>query len=430
MEQGQRNLSLWVTASCALLALGLAGCGGGGGGGGSAGGGNPPPPPKLLDFAYMCGGSTIAIFPVSNSTGIFGPAQDSGIPLGSEGRCAMHPSGKYLYVPSGFSATSLPPTLARSIVNFLKVNATDGSLVAGPPGIIDAAANTLPENGVVDPSGRFLFVSSTTTRQVSSFVISPADGSLAAAPGGPFPASPAPALPQPVSSPFATHPSAKFVYAGLDDGNNAVVPFTVNQTNGVLSLGASVTLAGSFPIFPSYLAMHPKGNRLYVATTVPDIQVFDVDASDGSLTAQSSLTFALPNVPVAIGFDVSGTYLYVGLIGGISDNLRAYQVASATGALTEITGSPFTATAVVSADFTNPIPVPTSYGAMDGFSSVVADPTGRFLYVTSSVGFMGTDGFSIDPQTGRLTHLGGTASIPHDFPILGANTDIVQFTTK
>jgi 6-phosphogluconolactonase (cycloisomerase 2 family) len=89
--------------------------------------------------------------------------------------------------------------------------------------------------------------------------------------------------------------------------------------------------------------------------------------------------------PIVIALDPSGHFVYVGNNAGKS--ISAYTIDTATGALSEIPGSPFSAAA---APFT-----------------VTVDPSGRFVYatlITDSNGLVAS--YSINASTGALTSTG------------------------
>jgi 6-phosphogluconolactonase (cycloisomerase 2 family) len=129
-----------------------------------------------------------------------------------------------------------------------------------------------------------------------------------------------------------------------------------------------------------------------VECTTPSEQLIVADG-DGHFSAYliDSRTGSLGvGTPVALGSgytqratDPTGKFLY--LLNTSAATVSAYTASASTGALMPVTGSPF----------------PTSAGP----NGLIVEPTGRFLYVGSS---LGADAYSIDPTTGTLTLIAGS----------------------
>src|SRR4051812_3592350 len=119
----------------------------------------------------------------------------------------------------------------------------------------------------------------------------------------------------------------------------------------------------------------------FQSATGGSISIFTLDPTTGALTgAQSPVatgTTPATDGPAAL-VAVLGKYLYSANDGG---TVTAFSVNTSTGALSQISGSPFLAG-------TNP-------------NSIVADPTGKFLYVGNS-GSRDISAFSITASTGAL----------------------------
>lgn len=89
--------------------------------------------------------------------------------------------------------------------------------------------------------------------------------------------------------------------------------------------------------------------------------------------------------PRGVTVDPSGTFAYVA--NGGSSNVSAYAINANTGALTEITGSPF------AADLSA--------------SSITVDPAGRFAYVANA-GSDNVSAYTIDAGSGVPTQITGS----------------------
>ncbi len=126
---------------------------------------------------------------------------------------------------------------------------------------------------------------------------------------------------------------------------------------------------------------------LYSANGAPSISAFYLDQTTGRLSAGvlgSPFKLTTGAVPSAIALTPSRQFAYAPDAAG---NLSAFSVDSTTGALTAITGSPM------------------SVGT--NLSSIVIDPTGRFLYVMN-YGSNTIPGFAIDSSTGAIKSLAGS----------------------
>ena len=115
-----------------------------------------------------------------------------------------------------------------------------------------------------------------------------------------------------------------------------------------------------------------------------DISAYALDPSTGTLTAAPGTTPFSGSGPITT--DPSGKYVYAADSGGSS--VLAFTVDPVSGALTVVSGSPFTG----------------------GFlpTAIAADPSGRFLYTVNGDGTITVLG--IDPNTGALASLGNLPS--------------------
>ena len=121
------------------------------------------------------------------------------------------------------------------------------------------------------------------------------------------------------------------------------------------------------------------------------LHVFSVNSSSGALSEVSGSPFSVGLSPCCIAVDPTGRFVYVA--NSNSNDINAYSVSASTGTLTPLPGSPY---------LTGADPV-----------TMAIDPTGRFLYVyafTVANGEMQSSNvyaYSIDSATGVLTALPG-----------------------
>jgi 6-phosphogluconolactonase (cycloisomerase 2 family) len=187
--------------------------------------------------------------------------------------------------------------------------------------------------------------------------------------------------------------SKHFVYTANSAGNPSTVSaLTVDSSTGVLSpVSGSPYNTGMGSMA---LVKDPVRSHIYVANDLSgDISAFSMNATTGALTPLLSPTTVEAGVD-AIAIDPPGQFMYA--VSGNSSKLWIFSIAS-SGALMPLSGTPI---------------VLSSSGVVS--SSVLIDPSGKYLYVTtsSSSSVLGSIfGFSRDTTTGRLVVLPGF-SIP------------------
>ena len=165
--------------------------------------------------------------------------------------------------------------------------------------------------------------------------------------------------------------------------SGSVLMMHISQATGQITIGAETPkLLG---VSPYGIALAPSQKFIYVANASSNnISTFNI-ASDGTLSQ--------PNPPILGGtgpntaiIDPSGQYLLV--TNSLSNNISVFSIDNSSGALTEVTGSPFYA----------------NYGP--GEIVFAPGPT-IYAYVTnSSIGTV--TAFSFDPSSGTLTPVAGS----------------------
>ncbi|WP_342617110.1 beta-propeller fold lactonase family protein [Rhodoferax sp. GW822-FHT02A01] len=116
------------------------------------------------------------------------------------------------------------------------------------------------------------------------------------------------------------------------------------------------------------------------------ISAYSINTGNGALTAVSGSPFTAGTNPVSMVIDNSNKFVFVA--NSTSNNVTAYKIDSSTGALTQVTGSPFAAGA-------NPI-------------SIAINPTGQYVYVANRGGSGSVTAYSINSTTGVLTPITGS----------------------
>ena len=185
---------------------------------------------------------------------------------------------------------------------------------------------------------------------------------------------------------LSMHPSGKFLYVELS-GSMATIEelVLVASSNGVLSAGGKVTEDADLRM----TVIDPSGHFLFANDlTRGRIFAYQINQTSGALTPVANSPFTLPagHLPtyLVIGVSANAHFLYANLSSG---GVAAFSIDNSTGALTEVVSSPFLAN--------------------DSFSSISADPSGRFLY-GSNFSSHSVYGALIDPNTGELGAMPGS----------------------
>jgi 6-phosphogluconolactonase (cycloisomerase 2 family) len=288
---------------------------------------------KSIDvWAYSINGANGALSKI-NDTGAVAPPSDS-VLLG----LAMDPSAKFAYV-----------LLLSSLFNpidIFEIDSSAGSITFEGEGVDRVLDNF--EFATVDPSGRFLYLTSggqsvNGLGDIWGFTVNPGTGALTDVPGSPLSISTDlnPNLP-------TADPSGRFMYVP-NRGSNDVSAFKIDAATGALTEidqnGAAPGTTVAAGLGPVSVAVDPSGRFAYVAnlnsndvsgyTIAPGGGLIPIDAHPNTAGTQN---FPAGTNPNSIAVDPSGRFLYV--TNGGSENVSAYSIES-DGTLTEIPGSPF-----------------------------------------------------------------------------------------
>jgi 6-phosphogluconolactonase (cycloisomerase 2 family) len=217
-------------------------------------------------FAYVPNGdgvvpNTVAMYTINATTGAL--ASIGTIAVGGfAGSLAVDPSGKFAYV-----ATQNETPGSAGNVSMYTINATTGALAS----IGTIAAGTAPVSVVVDPAGKFAYVTNSGSNSVSMYSIGPTTGALTSL--GTIAAGT-----QPVS--VAVDSAGKFAYVTNFESND-VSMYTINATTGALA-SIGMIAAGSNP---TSIAIHPSGKFAYVTNSGSnDVSMYSIDGSTGTLS--------------------------------------------------------------------------------------------------------------------------------------------------
>jgi hypothetical protein len=213
-------------------------------------------------------------------------------------------------------------------------------------------------------------------------------------------------------------PSAKFLYvAGPGTGGQGIFGFSIAGTMGQLNpMSAFFPFKPSTPVnFVTGAGISSQGNYIYASDTdnlytlpTTTIRAYAVDSTSGAITDGPILTRTSLTTQTFAGFDGTGKYLYAWSQSPTSLSLSAFEINSSTGALTEVSGSPF---------FLIPNNDPRPYSTSIVPLNFSASPSGKFVYVSVlNFGAPSTPAppsyaifaFSVDATTGALKQVPGS----------------------
>jgi 6-phosphogluconolactonase (cycloisomerase 2 family) len=362
-------------------------------------------------------------------------------------------AGKFIFFlnqGTAQSAPGLPPvTQTQSSISVFALdpvtrNAREINGSPFPTSSGQAAATGL----AILPGDAFIYVTNSSLNSIEAFSIS-STGALTAVSGSPFSTGPSP---NPVTFDSAGH----FAYVS-NQTSPSIFVYGVNSTTGALAeIQADRVATG---VSPSAVFLTADGKFAYVLNGAASISAFSVNSSSGALTPVAGSPFGVPTVggvggnPIlSLIFNPNGKSLYVKNDGGTgTGSLAAFSIASATGALAPLGGSPFalgisatglagmdpagrflyianqglctvangcsqslTSMGSISAFSLDAAGVPTALPGLTAVTpqpyQVSVDPSGRFLY-QANVAANEVTSYSIDQTTGALTKLqaGGTS---------------------
>jgi 6-phosphogluconolactonase (cycloisomerase 2 family) len=304
-------------------------------------------------FAYISNTNddTIQWYAVNTATS---PYLTGGGNTGAAGyapvQTVLHPSGLYLYAISTSAGLYLydvaPPSSSTP---------APGTLTLTSPSALTIGAMNDNYWGVVDPYGRFLYVSddglSGGPSTIFGFKISQTDGTLTPIQGA------APFTDTNLSGPesLVIDQSGTYLYA-VNSVTSTISIYTIDQTATATS-GALTPLAGQPTVptgpTPESAALHPSGAFVYVANqgtgsagtgsvSAYSIDTTSTDPTAGQLTALSNSPFAIASATDVFNVlvDPSGKFLYALDAGPFPGNGQVYSYNLSSGVIGTAVGSP------------------------------------------------------------------------------------------
>jgi 6-phosphogluconolactonase len=338
-----------LMTSVALLAstLWLAGCGHyvcqtglgdttcGSGGSGSlsqgTGSGSTISAGSATVLTYYLGGTGVAAAGFGSST-FAALSGFTGVTAGSVADNITLVNKQFVYVPNGDSTVS-GYVLTRS----------SGALTAMSGSPFQIGSSGTADGAWADPKGRFLFVGSEGGGEVSVFTINQTSGVLTLVTGSPFTATGFSS-----ADVMAVDASGKFLYAGQVTPSAGVMGFSINQTTGALT-----PIPGApFNLSIAQVRTTPVGEFLMGTAEIQDggtgatdthVYVYAINSSTGIPSAVSGSPFTTTGAPYDVTISPNGKFAYLPeAASGAPAAMEGFSINQTTGALTALSGSPFT----------------------------------------------------------------------------------------
>ncbi len=311
--------------------------------------------------------------------------------------------------------TSCPPASSSDYVyeanagqvTIYEVDSTTGTVVSTPS---PATGPMLPA-GMIATSTDFIYLADFGGNDdaVYGYSVNTQTGALTAITGSPFTTG----LTAPPEG-LASDPLGKFLYV-TQGNNNQIAGFTIGSNGALSPMAGSPFNTGD--TYPSAIAVDAAGAFLYASNNqspLGRVSGFSIAPTTGALTpvTGSPFTTAVNGGPTNLAVSPKASFLYVPLA-GISTPLSsifAYTFDS-TGVLSQIPGTPF------------------MVGSQP--NTVIVDPSGKYLY---SADFGGNDisAFTIDSSSGALTAISGSpfaASPNPDYLAINASSSLLFATS-
>ena len=287
---------------------------------------------------------------------------------------------------SGAVVCQTPPCTRVPAAEFLYATSNNGQVLSlpvdpstGAVGAATSVAGPAVSLSIAAVGSQFVYASDFQNNLIYGYSINRTSGALAPVGGSPFAQAPLSVL-----NGLAAGPGGNILYATVAAGIDA---FSISGA-GVPTLLVDSPFASGGNL---WLAVDPFGKFLFAPDIGPanGVSAFTIDSTTGALRSVPGSPFpfagqtVLDSHPVGIAVDSTGQFVYVAL--NATNQVAAFSIASGTGALASVPGSPFSA----------------------GNLPFLMATTGKFLYV-SNAGDGTASGYSIDPLSGVLTPLPGS----------------------
>ncbi len=237
----------------------------------------------------------------------------------------------------------------------------------------------------ISPDGNFLFVVDSLGTGLTEYQINATTGLLTLASTFPIPPAICTLTGSPVSQSCTVKvaPSGQFVVASLGSAGTIIYPYT--SSSGITTTNPVLIPSGSTSTNPTgdFSVTLDKNNFIYIGRTAV-LAVYEITNAIGDATLQSTATYSSTATPRSVALSQNQSYVYTANEG--AGNISGYTI-GATGALSSLTGSPFTGPASVSAigaDKSGKYMVAAGYSGTSGVQLFTVGTTGVLTLVTSA----------------------------------------------
>lgn len=266
--------------------------------------------------------------------------------------------------------------LTANTVSGYNVDHTSGFLTPVGTALAPVPTGPSPIAVGVNSGGQFLFVLNQGDASISVYSIDPTRGILtqvgSAVPTG---------LTNTPQS-MVVSPTASFLYVVSGTAPSTISVFSISGNGALAAAPGSFTGASTSNI--SRMTIDPKGQFLYAADSANNNVVSLSISASGALSPVAGSPFTAGKQPFAVAVDATNTFVYVSNSG--SNDVSAFKTSA--GVLTPITGSPFPTQGSGTVSATQP-----------GF--LIVDATNTFVYV-SNVATKAVAAFAINSADGTL----------------------------
>ena len=286
----------------------------------------------------------------------------------------------------------------------------NGMLTLVPGG---SANNLNPHTLAIDPSGSFIFqtaqgYSGGTQGGIFVYAINRSNGSLGA--------STASYLTGQAFFSDVVDNQGKFLYV---QGSTGVYAFSIQSGTGALTPISGSPFPAAAPSSPGFsqpatlMAVDQTNQFLYVSTSA-GISGYTINQSTGQLTAIAGSPFGGSSVtdPWTIVITPTNSYLYE-LQAQNAGKLFGYSIDQTSGALTPLSGSPFSTGSCGSMVAPGTIGIP-------GPDNITIASAGKFMYDNCGI-------YSIDETNGTIAQVSGSG--PGDWPVISPAGDFLWAIT-
>jgi 6-phosphogluconolactonase (cycloisomerase 2 family) len=233
------------------------------------------------DYLYAYASGVTAAIPISSSTGVLGtPVTTSG--SGTAAGLTIHPNGKFLYTAASISSTFTitPYTIGASGALTAGTAVTAGSFSAGNLAGIS-----------IDPTGSVLYAPNVSGSSVYGFTINSTTGALTAATTTSI-----------SGAPFATaiDPSSKYLFVST---TTQIVAYSMNTSTAVLTqvTGSPYTVSNASLMLG--ITVDPTGGYVFApnigsSQNGTTLAAYSYSSSTGALTALNPTTYTTGTAPI------------------------------------------------------------------------------------------------------------------------------------